>query len=70
MDKFLELMAEIMEVEPEEISLETEFRTACDFDSMMGFSMICVMEEEYGKRITVEQFLASKTLGALYEFIQ
>lgn len=69
MEKFLELMAEIMEVEPGEISMETEFRDACDFDSMMGFSMICAMEEEYGKRITVDQFLASKTLGALYELI-
>ena len=67
MEKFLELIAEILEVEPNEISLETDFRKDCDFDSLRGFSMICMIEDEYGKTVSVETFLKCKTLGDLFE---
>ncbi|MCD8103936.1 MAG: acyl carrier protein [Lachnospiraceae bacterium] len=66
MEQFINLMAEIMEVEPEEIGSGTEFREATEFDSMMGYSMICMVEEEYGKEITVDQFLECKTIHDLY----
>lgn len=69
MEEFIEKMAEIMEVEPNELTAESEFRSACDFDSLMGFSMICMMEDEYGKRISVEDFMKSKTIKNLYQYI-
>ncbi len=68
MDKFIELMAEILEVEPNSISLNTNFREDCDFDSMKGFSMLCTLEEEFGKKVTVEQFKKCNTIGDLFEF--
>ena len=68
MERFLELMAEILEVEPSNISLNTNFREDCDFDSLKGFSMICTLEEEYEKKITVSQFLKCKTLGDLFNY--
>lgn len=68
MEKFIELMAEILEVEPNEISLDTDFREDCDFDSLKGFSMICTLEEEYNKTITVPQFLECKTIGDLFNY--
>lgn len=67
MEKFIELMAEIMEVDAEGLSPETDFREACDFDSLKGFSMICMIEEEYAKTVTVDQFLEARTIGALFE---
>ena len=46
MEKFLELMAEAMEIEDYEISLETEFREAIDdFSSLVGFAMIVEIED-------------------------
>ena len=66
MEKFLELMAEIMEVDAEDLSAETDFRDACEFDSLMGFSMICMIEEEYGAVVPVETFRASRTIGDLF----
>lgn len=68
MEQFLEFMAEILEVESSDISLNTDFREDCDFDSMKGFAMICTIEEEYGKTITVPQFLNCKTLGDLFNY--
>lgn len=69
MEDFIEKIAEIMEVEGSSITLNTIFRQACEFDSMMGFMMICMIEEEYGKRISVKDFLACKTIGDLYNYI-
>ncbi len=70
MERFLELMAEILEVQPSDISLNTNFREDCDFDSLKGFSMICTLEEEYNKTITVAQFLECKTIGDLFNYVK
>lgn len=70
MEKFLELMAEIFEMEVDEISLNTEFREEVeDFNSLIGFSMIITIEEEYNVKITVAEFLKCKTLEDIYNKI-
>jgi acyl carrier protein len=66
MEKFIMEMAEIMEVEAGNLTAETIFREACEFDSMKGFMMICNIADEYGKDLTVNEFLMCKTLGDLY----
>jgi len=68
MEKFLELAAEIFEVEVDEISMDTVFREEIeDWNSLMGFSLIVMMEDEYQVKVPVEEFLKCKTIGALYE---
>lgn len=70
MEKFLELMAEIFEVEVEQISLDTDFRKEIeDFSSLMGFSIIITMEEEYDVKLSVGEFLKCKTLADIYRKI-
>ena len=67
MKKFLELAAEVFEVEPEEISMDTVFREEIEgFSSLVGFSLIVMMEDEYGVRVSVDEFLQCKTVGDLY----
>ena len=68
MECFLELVAEILEVEPSEISAETDFRNDVpDWDSLMGFALICMIEDEYNVRIEVPAFLKCKTIMDLYD---
>lgn len=68
MEKFLELTAEIFEVEPEDITMDTVFREEIeDFCSLMGFSLIVMMEDEYGVKVSVEEFLKCETVGDLYK---
>lgn len=68
MEKFLELVAEIFEVKPEDITMDTVFRDEIeDFGSMMGFSLLVMMEDEYGVNVSVEEFLKCKTVGDLYK---
>ncbi len=68
MEKFLELAAEVFEVEPEDITMDTVFREEIeDFSSLVGFSLIVMMEDEYGVRVPVDEFLQCKTIGDLYK---
>lgn len=67
MEKFIELAAEVFEVEPNEISMNTVFREEIDgFSSLVGFALIVMMEDEYGVRVPVNEFLECKTIGDLY----
>ena len=66
MEKFLDLVAEVFEVEREEISMETVFRNMDDFSSLVGFSLIVMMEDEYGVKVSVDEFMECETIGDLY----
>lgn len=67
MDKFIELVAEVFEIEPEEIKPESDFRKDLpDFSSLVGFSLIVMMEDEYGATVTVDEFLECNTIEDLY----
>lgn len=64
---FLQRVAEILEVDPECLSLETEFRSATpDWDSLRGFAMLVMLEDELGLVLTEDEFLTKHTLGDLY----
>ena len=67
MQKFLELVAEIFEVEPDEITMETVFRDLDDFSSLVGFSLLVMMEDEYDVKVTVDEFMQCNTIGDLYK---
>ena len=67
MQQFLELVAEIFEIEPEEITMDTLFRDLEDFSSMVGFSLIIMMEDEYGTKVSVDEFMECNTIGDLYK---
>lgn len=68
MDKFFELVAEVFEVEPEDITMDTVFREEIEgFSSLVGFSLIIMMEDEYGVKVSVDEFLECKTVGDLYK---
>lgn len=67
MEKFLELVAEIFEVEMDEITENTVFREEIeDWSSLMGFSLLVMMQDEYGVNVSVDDFLKCKTIGDLY----
>lgn len=64
---FVEKIAEILEVTPEELALETDFRNDTPYwDSLKGFGMLVLLEEDYGLKIPVDEFLECKTLGDIY----
>jgi len=69
-NEFIEKMAMILDVDPSSVSLETSFRTETPYwDSLKGFGMIVLLEEDYSKKLSVEEFLECQTLGDLFNRI-
>lgn len=66
MNEFLAKVAEVLEVES--VAPDFEFRTIEDWDSMKGFSLIVLLESDYGKEMPVEEFLKCKTVADLAAF--
>jgi len=66
MNEFLQQVAEILEVDS--VTPDFKFREIDDWDSMKGFSLIVLMEGDYGKSMTVAQFLACETVADLARF--
>jgi len=67
MEQFMEKMAEVLDVNPEVLSLDTRFREIDGYSSMVGFSLLITLEEEYGVNLPVDAFLQINTLGELYK---
>lgn len=63
MNDFLERVANILEVP--EVTEELEFRSVPGWGSMMGFALFIMLEDEYGAKMTPEQFRELKTVSDL-----
>lgn len=66
MNDFLPKIAEILEIDS--VTPDFEFRSIEEWDSLKGFSIIVLMESDYGKTMSVEEFLACNTVGDLARF--
>jgi acyl carrier protein len=67
MEEFLAKVTEILEIDVK--TPDFKFRDIADWDSMKGFSLIVLMEQDYGKEMSVEQFLDCETVGDLAKFV-
>lgn len=70
MKEFIEFVAEIMDASPEEISMDTEYKTYEKWDSLMMLTLVMEIEAEYGVSIPVEKLGSIKTLADLYYFVK
>ena len=63
MNDFLDRVANVLEVP--EATEELEFRSVPGWGSMMGFALFIMLEDEYGAKMTPEQFRELKTVADL-----
>lgn len=69
-ENFIENFADQLDETPiEALTPETEFRKLEDWSSLVGLSVIAMVDEEYGKTLTSDMFKASKTIQDLYNQI-
>lgn len=66
MEKFIKFIAEILGVEPNEISLETKYGELAEWDSLMMMRLIMEIEEEYNCVIPIEDAAKIKSINDLY----
>ena len=63
MNEFIDRVADILETPG--VTPDMEFRSARGWGSMMGFALFVMLEDEYGVKLTPEQFLELKTVADL-----
>lgn len=67
MDKFLEVVAEVMEVE--KVTMDTKYKEG-KWDSLMMLTLVMEIEAEYGVSIPMEKLGNVQTLADMYEFVK
>lgn len=67
--EFLKGMIEELEIE-EQVVMQMNFRELEDWSSLMGFSMLAFLEENFNKRISVDEFLKLETFEDVYNFVK
>lgn len=70
MEKFLEFVAEIMEVDVNEINMETAYKEYSRWDSLMMMTLIMELEDEYDTSISVDEIGKVHTLQDLYQLVE
>lgn len=66
--EIIELIAEALEMEASDLSLETSLEDIPEYDSMAKLSVIVVMDEEFSKKLTGETMQDFKTVGDIISF--
>jgi len=68
MQEFLDFIADVFEVDPSEISMDTAFNVYEKWDSLMHLRLIMEVEEEYDVEIPIDEAPNIKTLNDLYQY--
>lgn len=63
MEEFLSKVAEVLEADS--VTPDFEFRAIDDWNSLKGFALMVLLESDYGKQMSVEEFLSCSTVGEL-----
>ena len=62
MNEFLDKMAAILETP---VTAETRFRKVEGWSSLMGFGILVTLENDYGRRMMIDEFLTMQTISDL-----
>ena len=68
--EFIEKFAEAIDVDAASLSVETEFRTLPEWDSIVYLSIIAMLDEEYGIQIENATFKTLKTINDVINYIE
>ena len=63
-------LAEILEAQPEQLADTCDFRRdVSDWDSLKGFAIIVMLQEEFNAVLEVEQFIRCRTVGDICKIL-
>ena len=68
-DDFLYELKETLEIEDVELNEETNLKELEEYDSLSVLSIIAMIDENFGKRISGQDFQSITTVGSLMELI-
>lgn len=70
MQEFIEFIAEILEVEPASLTLESTQEEIETWDSLMQLRLVGEVETKYGIMIPMDEIAEIKTIGGFYQYIK
>lgn len=70
MQKFLEFVSGIFEVDSKELSGETSYKSIPQWTSLMHLRLVAEIEEEYGVEIPIDEVPEMKALADFFEYIK
>ena len=62
MNEFLDRMSAILETP---VTTETRFREVEGWSSLMGFGILVTLENDYGRRMMIDEFMKMQTISDL-----
>lgn len=62
MNEFLDRMSAILETP---VTAETRFREVEGWSSLMGFGILVTLENDYGRRMMIDEFMKMQTISDL-----
>ena len=66
--QFIEEIAELIEADPSQLTMASDFRESADYwSSLTGFSILIFMQDRCGVNVPVDDFLEMNTIGDLYK---
>lgn len=69
-EKFLNVVADSLDVDVEEISMSTEYKNYEPWDSMAMMSLLMDLEEEFDVSIPIEKIGCVKNLQDLFDLVK
>jgi acyl carrier protein len=70
MQSFLEFVSEILGVNVEEISEDTEYQSIPQWDSLMHLRLVAEIEDKYGVEIPLDEVPDIKTLADFFSYVK
>ena len=70
LEKMKEMIADQLDVEAEDITLETRFKEDLDADSLDLFELVMALEDEYGVDIPSEDLENLTPVGAIVDYLK
>lgn len=70
MNKFLNFVASILDVNVKNLALDTEYESIEEWDSLMHLRLVAEIEEKYGIEIPIDEVPDIKTLADFYNYLK
>lgn len=71
MENFLENFAEQLDETPvEQVTMDTNFKDIEEWSSMTALSIIAMVDEYYGKKLTGDEIRQAQTIRDLFEIVK
>ena len=69
-EKKIELLADVFECDPEDISADMLLEDLDNWSSMTKLSLIVLMDDECGKTLTSEDIKSFRTIGDVMDYME